>query len=265
MVVRVKDVMEIVETRAPRELACDWDNVGLQVGNPHRSVEYILVALDLSMEVLTEAIERQAQMIVVHHPVLFRPLRALNTGEPLVKLLSAVMQAGVAVYAAHTNLDAAPAGVSQVLARRLELTDIRPLPGTNLGRVGTLKRSMTLKELGSYTRDALQSHALRVYGQQDGLLDRVAVCGGSGGDLVEAAVRTGAQVLITGDIGYHDLLEARERGLQLIDAGHAETERPVVDDLAQYIQQSAAEKDLKLQCLVSCIPAPRWDNHDYQG
>ena len=262
MSVRVRDVMEIVEARAPRELACDWDNVGLQVGDADRPVQTVLVALDLSMDVLKEAVDRQAQMIVVHHPVFFRPLQALHTGEPLVRLLSAAMQEQLAVYAAHTNLDAAPAGVSLVLAETLGLTDIRGLPGTNLGRVGMLRQPLSLKELMIQTRTALNVSALRAFGDENAWISRAAVCGGSGGDLVEAAVRSGAQVLITGDIGYHDLLEARDRGLNLIDAGHAETEKPIVEDLARYIALSAAERDMEITCLVSKIPSPHWHHGD---
>ncbi len=265
MAVSVRDIVEIIENFAPKELASDWDNVGLQVGRPEQPAETILVALDLSMAVLEEALAQNAQMIVVHHPVLFRPLQALHTGEPLVKLLSAAMQAELAVYAAHTNLDAAPWGVSHVLAKTLGLVEVRNLAASELGRIGLLPQPATLGELAKATEAALEARAVRVFGDLTAQIQRVAVCGGSGGDLVVNAVRSGAQVLITGDIGYHDLLEARDRGLLLIDAGHAETETPVVSALAQCITNDAQENGLCVSCLVSRVPSPSWYHLDDKG
>ena len=265
MLAHVRDVMAMMEERAPREWACEWDNVGLQIGHPDQSVERVLVALDLSMAVLDEALLNQATMIVVHHPVLFRPLQALHTGEPLVALLSAALQAKMAVFAAHTNLDVAPDGVSHVLAEKLGLKDIQSLPGSDMGAAGTLREPLLFGDLADWTRTALNSYSQRTFGNEHRMISKAAVCGGSGGNLIAAAVRWGAQVLITGDIGYHDLLEARDRGLNLIDAGHAPTERPIVDDLVACLRQKAHQKGLALECLASEIPSPQWNSDEAKG
>ena len=159
----------------------------------------------------------------------------------------------------HTNLDQAADGVSQVLAEELGLTDISALPGTDLGKGGLLPAPMTLAELVDQTARVLSTPAQRYFGDGEQMIERVAVCGGSGGSLVAAAAQWGAQVLITGDIGYHDLLEARNRKLNLVDAGHAETEQPLVGNLAAYISSRAGQEGWELHCLNSLIPAPQWD------
>ncbi len=265
MAVRAVDIFQIIEERAPRDLACDWDNVGLQVGDPSVSVDTVLMALDFTLDVLNEAKRMQAQMVVVHHPVIFTPLRVLNTEEPLVELLAETLSAGVVVYAAHTNLDAAAEGVSTVLANRLQLKDIQPLPRTTMGRGGSLPLPMSLAGLVEYARERLSLRDYQYFGPDECRIEKVAVCGGSGGDLVKSAVDFGAQILITGDIGYHDLLEARARGLCLMDAGHAQTEEPAVDDLAAYLKRRFRENNMDIECRVSASASPEWMHPKQRG
>jgi len=248
----IGDVGEALEGWAPLGSAQDYDNVGLQVGDPRRAVHRALIALDLTPAVLDEARRHEATLIVTHHPLLFHPLRSLTTDGFVSSLALRLAEAGIALYSIHTNLDAAPGGVSFALAEHLGLEDIRfldpvydeadgypaeqPPTPTGLGAIGRLAAPMLLSRFLQRVAERLQAGSLRYVGNLETPVETVAVCGGSGSSFTGQALRTGAQAYVTADVTYHtffDVLDTDGRPrMALIDAGHYETEA-ITENLLQ--------------------------------
>ena len=240
----IGDVGEALEGWAPLGSAQDYDNVGLQVGDARRVVHRALIALDLTPAVLDEARRHEATLIVTHHPLLFHPLRSLTTDGFVSSLALRLAEAGIALYSIHTNLDAAPGGVSFALAEHLGLEDIRfldpfydeadgysaeqPHTPTGLGAIGRLAAPMLLSRFLQRVAERLQAGSLRYVGNLETLVETVAVCGGSGSSFTGQALRAGVQAYVTADVTYHtffDVLDTDGRPrMALIDAGHYETE-----------------------------------------
>ena len=231
MTPKVKDILALLEKIAPAGTAEAWDNPGLQVGNPSLEVKKILTALDPALSVVREASRRQAQLILTHHPLIFPSLSCLNRevypGDAIFK----ACEAGIALAAAHTNLDMAEGGINDMLASLFHLKNIQVLqknllhPSKGLGRIGELHEPEPLFSFAQRIKPLLGARVLGVCGGKEKLLRRVAVVGGSGGSLVPQAASMGADVLVTGDVSHHDALRAKTLGLALIDAGHFETEK----------------------------------------
>lgn len=237
---KVKDYIEAMERLAPSSLAADWDNVGLQAGHPEQPVQRVLVCLTIT-EALTTAMEERFDLIVVHHPLIFKPLRSLRWDRPEARPLVRLSAAGTAVLVCHTNLDHAAFGLNYWLAERFGLSDLSVLdplpdhPEAGLGRIGN-RSPIALPSLVKLVQKQL-GVPVRFVGNENTVCQRVAVCGGSGGRLIEKASSAHADVLITGDVDYHDALLADSLGLALLDAGHYGTERLMVDEVAAYLQE----------------------------
>ena len=230
---KVQNVLDAVWEIAPRELAEEWDNVGLLIGHPDREVTRILCALDLTGKVVDEAIEKGAELIVTHHPVLFRGRKNLREDDPEGAMLAKMIRNNISHIAMHTNFDNATPGVNDALAEALGLTDITA-NGDYL-RVGNIQ-PMTLQDLILHTQTRLNA-IVRPYGDREQIISRVAVLGGSGGDYYRAAIACGAQAFITGEIGYHIAMNAVDEGLCILDAGHDSTERVCVKAIADGLQK----------------------------
>ena len=228
---------------APREGAMDWDNVGLLVGDPARSVSRVLVALDITEAVAEEALAKGCDTIVAHHPIMncrWLPVQSLREDEPQGRLLRKLVKADVAAICMHTNLDVAQGGVNDALAEALELIDPGPLLPDGLGRVGTLKAPMNLRDFAALVKERLDANGVR-WADAGKLVHRVAVGGGACGDLEQAAVDAGCDTFVTSDIKYHQFLDAPTHGINLIDAGHFPTENPVCDTLISYLKEQFPE------------------------
>lgn len=239
----VRDVAALIEELAPLDLRADWDNVGLQLGEESTPVRKALVTLTVTPDIAALAAAEGVQLIVAHHPLIFRPLRQIRTDTPQGALVASLLRHGTAVYVSHTNLDSAAYGLNHWLAERLELGNPRPLvpglsPGTGLGRVGRIQ-PMSAADFAAFVGRKLQT-PVRLIGQGSQMCAAAAVCGGSGGSLIEAARAAGAHVLVTGDVSYHDALEALDAGLAVIDAGHHGTEKIMVPKLAEYLRSRLA-------------------------
>lgn len=352
MSVKCQVIMDAMDKLAPRNLAESWDNVGLLVGSPAQNISKILIALDVTQAVADEAAAIGADMIIAHHPLIFKGITNVRTDLPHGKLLSRLLKADIAVYAAHTNLDIAPGGVNDILANKLGLQEITPLAvtasetllklvvfvpethveqvrsaitaagaghvgnyshctfqtagtgtfvplaGTNpfigtqgkleyvaefrletilpekiskrvikamlkahpyeevaydlyrlnnegtvfsLGRIGKLPSPVKLAEFATQVKTALSIKFISVCGPHDKLVNKVAVCGGSGASLINKAAFAGADVLVTGDVKYHEAQDALNAGLAVIDAGHFATEQPVTAYLAEVLRQYAVK------------------------
>ena len=252
-------VMNALERIAPRHLAEDWDNTGLLVGSYAQKVERILVALDVDDIVVAEAIERSADMIVAHHPAIFRGMKQLRTDLPLGRRLAALLTHGIAVAAAHTNLDITRGGVNDVLAERLGLEKLSTFITTaqadgsaeSLGRIGTLPTPVAIDDFAHSVRERLGVSHVRLVRAADRPVRRVAVVGGAGAEFIDTAVRRGADVYLTGDVKYHEAQRAAEQGMPLIDAGHFGTERPVLPVLADLLRAELAAEHGTVEILVT--------------
>lgn len=355
---RVNDLLGLLNGLWPPGLAEDWDNVGLQVGDPDAEIKRVLVCLDAEEIALAEAEKTGAQVIISHHPLLHRPLKRLTPGDETGRVLFRAIRNGIAVLSAHTNLDRAADGLNDWLAARLGLIDPQPLerpqsgafyklvvfvpaghedelmeavfaagagqignydrcsfrtsgtgsfrgddgtspfigaagkyeeaeelrletivpadrltkvvarmrkahpyeevaydllplanlqPEVGLGRIGDLPAPLSLQGFAEQVRSRLQVATLRLVGEPQKMIRKVAVCGGSGVSLLADALRRGADCLVTGDVKYHDAQRARAEGLALIDAGHFATEQLMVAELSSRLRQVVAERQLPIE------------------
>ena len=252
-------IMNALERIAPRRLAEDWDNPGLLVGSYAQKVSRILVALDVDDRVIEEAVARRADMIVAHHPAIFRGMKQLRTDLPLGKRLAALLTHGIAALAVHTNLDVTRGGVNDVLAAHLGLEKLSSFVITSqedgvtesLGRVGTLPAPMTIEEFARAVKERLGVSHVRLAAAAARPVRRVAVCGGAGAEFIDNAVRLGADVYVTGDVKYHDAQRAVEQGMHLIDAGHYGTEAPVLPALAERLRAELESERGEIEIFVT--------------
>ncbi len=356
----VRDIADLVEEWAPPELAWERDNAGLQVGSFRRRVKRVLIALDLTDEVVEEAIRKKADLIITHHPLLYHPLKTVQPDERVGRIVVMLVRANIAVYAAHTNLDFAEGGVSAVLAKRLGLKDIRvldparqilkkisvfvppdhlepvlasmagagagqigkydecsfgtegtgtfrPMAGAEpyigavgrreatreirlemiapawkvgdvveamqqahpyeevaydiydiantsryhgAGAIGDLPKGMQTRAFLRMVSRVLRTPALRCTAATPRTVERVAVCGGGGSDLMSKAIQQGADALVTADVTYHRFEEAGSRIL-LVDAGHYETEALIVPALAEFLRAATEGRGASVQIHTS--------------
>jgi dinuclear metal center YbgI/SA1388 family protein len=363
MMVRAKDIMNLMEEEFPLYLAESWDNSGLQVGSGDKKVGRILIALDLDSFVLKQAVEQQVDMIITHHPLFFKSVKNINYASPLGKMIKTLVSADITVYAAHTNLDAAEQGLNQALAEKLGFVDIEPLysaskealfklvvyvPATHLeevraaictagagyigkyadctfrtqgtgtfrpgqdtnpfigktgeleevdefrletviyeqdlkkvlnsmhqahpyeevaydlyrlenegrvfslGRKGCLVEKTSLQDYAFRVKELLGVKSLRVVGDLDSMVKNVAVISGSGASLMNQVIGQNIDLLVTGDLKYHEAKDAEAAGLKVIDAGHQGTEALVVPLLVDYLTTKLTSQNLLVE-LTPCI------------
>lgn len=228
--IKVKDIARAIEEFAPLPLQETYDNAGLQVGNPEMNVSAILLCLDVTEEILKEAKARNCNMIVSHHPLIFKGLKNLTGSTPIQRMAIDALQSDIAIYSAHTNLDATFDGVSFEMGNNLELNDMSVLvanpPGseTGLGVVGYTKNPVPRMEFLRKVKETFGVRALRYSGESPHVVIRkVALCGGSGASFIGDAIRSGADVFLTGDVKYHDFTTYGHEIL-IADIGHFESE-----------------------------------------
>ncbi len=239
------DIAAALEAWADPAFAESYDNVGLHVGSTTHEVHSTLVALDLTPAVVDEAEWLGVSMILTHHPLLFQPLRRVTDDDMIGNLVLRLVRLGIALYSIHTNLDAAPGGVSIELARILGLNHTcflcpRDESTCGLGAIGVLEPPMPLPDFVQHVSTCLEAPGLRYVGDPDATVCRVAVCGGSGSSLIQEALAAGVDTYVTADIKYHQFFEVLDvRGtprMALIDAGHYETEHHTEALLCTWLQ-----------------------------
>lgn len=232
----VGDIYAAIDRAAPFASAMDFDNAGLLVGSRTQPVHRVLLALDITPSVVCEAVEKGVQLIVSHHPVIFHPLRRVEEGSPVYLLA----QAGLAAICAHTNLDLADGiGVNDALAKKLGLENIRKLPGDESGllRMGELP---VPRDGGEFLRDIkqfLSCGSVQATAVPE-TVQRMAVCGGAGGDFALVAKEAGADLYLTGEAKHNELLEAAAVEMPMAVCGHHATEFPVLAVLQAYLQKA---------------------------
>jgi dinuclear metal center YbgI/SA1388 family protein len=248
--VAIGEVLEFLRRLAPLELAEAWDNVGHLWGSLERPVTRLMTCLTLSPDVAEEAVRRGAELIVVHHPILFRAVQRLTDETPAGRMLLALARHGISVYSPHTAYDNAAEGINRQLTDRLELEEVGPLrfasfdnsqepsdahPG--IGRMGRLRQPQSLAELIAVVKRQLDLAHLQFVGSPELPIERVAIACGSGAEFIDDAIRQNCQLLLTGEAGFHACLDARERGLGLILLGHFLSEQPAMRALADQIRR----------------------------
>ncbi len=241
----VGEIFDALNEKAPVAGKMDFDNVGLLVGHGDAAVSRVLVALDITDEVTDEAASLGAELIVSHHPLFFE-LKAVSDatweGQKALKLAENRM----AAICMHTNLDAAQGGVNDVLMEALGGTvDGIWEPDTGIGRVGTLPAPMDFGPFLTHVRSALRCNGLR-YHDAGRPVKRLAVCGGSGGGELGLAAAAGCDTYVTADVKYHQFLEAKHLGVNLIDADHFCTENVVVPVLARWLREAFPALDVSV-------------------
>lgn len=241
----VNEVYQILDRAAPFETQMSFDNAGFLVGHRERKVEKILVSLDITLEVIGEAKEWGAQLIVSHHPVIFFPVKRITDDDPVGRKLLALTEAGIAAVCAHTNLDAALGGVNDCLAKAAGLSQVELLrqdgvdcngASYGIGRVGVLRRDCapSLPEYAGEIKRALNANGVR-FVDAGRPVWKVAVGGGACADMVGDALAHGCDTFVTSDVKYDGFLDAKALGINLIDAGHFPTENVVVPALADLL------------------------------
>ena len=228
----VQDIYSMIDAIAPFETQDSFDNAGLLVGHPGWEVQGIHVAMDVTSSVLDEAITRGANLIVTHHPMMFSARKRLVETDSEAALLCRMIRHNVALIAAHTNLDRAPGGINDVLARVLGLTDVS---GEGYLRIGDLPAPMAAETFTAAAGEALGT-VVRLMGRPDRPLRRIAVSSGAGSEGWEEAHALGADAFLTGEAKHHHALAAVEAGMVMLEAGHHATEEPGIFALADALQ-----------------------------
>ena len=237
---KVKDVTKVIEEFAPLSIQEKWDNSGLCVGSPEASVSSVLFGLDCTPELVDEAIECGADMIVTHHPLIFSGLKKISPDDMVGEAVFKAIKAGISIYAAHTNADKVIAGVSGAMAAKLGLKNVEILSedgeGTGLGVVGELPEPMTAQQMLEMVKERFALKTVKASKPVGGEITKVAMCGGSGGSLISVAKAAGAQLYISGDISYHNFFTPED--FMLMDIGHYESEIEIVDILFSLVKKN---------------------------
>ncbi len=237
---KVKDVTSVIEEFAPLAIQEKWDNSGLCVGSPESPVSSILFGLDCTPALVDEAVECGADMIITHHPLIFSGLKKISPDDMVGEAVYKAIKAGISIYAAHTNADKVLAGVSGAMAAKLGLQNVRILSdegeGTGLGVVGEFPQALTVEQTLELVKESFALKTVKTSRPLDGMIQTVAMCGGSGGSLIGAAKASGAQLYISGDISYHNFFTPE--GFMLMDIGHYESEIEIVDILFSLVKKN---------------------------
>ena len=236
---KLKEIIAALERLAPPRLQEEWDNSGLQVGFPEAEVSRMLVCLDITEAIVDEAVAKQCNMIVSHHPLLFKALRQVSDATYQQRCVVRALSAGISIYSAHTSLDNAPGGVNHKIAGLLGLQNLRwlaPLEGEDAGSglVGELPRPEKDADFLARVKRSFGVQCLRHSALDGREIRRVALCGGAGAFLLGDAVRAGADCFLSGEFHYHDYFE--NGGVLLAELGHYQSEQFTQDLLLDWLK-----------------------------
>lgn len=237
----IQALREKLEELAPETLALDWDNSGLLVGDSRQEVHTVYLALDATEDAILAAQRCRADLILTHHPLIFRDVRRVTTEDFVGRRIRQMIKGGMSCYAMHTNFDVCVMGT--LAAKRLGLAEVQPLEVTGvwqgqpcgIGVLGDCRHPLSIRECAALVKERFELPQTIAYGAAEHSIRRIALVPGSGGDEIPSALAGGADVLITGDISHHRGIDAWEQGLAVIDAGHYGLEHIFVDDIADYL------------------------------
>ncbi len=253
IIVKLSSILNHLEQLAPLATAEAWDNVGLLLGDRDADVTKIMTCLTLTSDVATEAVVNGAQLVVTHHPLLFKAVQRITTDTVEGRTLWQLARAGIAVYSPHTAWDNAPDGINQLLARMFDLENIQPLrpfsradlaADSGAGRWGTLPQPMTLVDLARLAARKLPAPSLEFVGDPQRTITRLGIACGSAAEFWKDARGCGCDALLTGETRFHGALEVREAEFPLLLAGHYATERPGMEHLARLLTAALPDAEV---------------------
>ena len=251
-----KKVIEILEKQSPKSYACDWDNVGLLVGREDKEIQKIYIALDATDEAIEEASANGADMLLTHHPMIFKGMKRVTQEDFIGRRIIRLIQNDIVYYAMHTNFDVM--GMADLAADYLGISDTRVLEITSvsetgeegIGRYGSLKKEMTVRECCEEVKQAFSLENVKVFGDLERKVKTAAISPGSGRSVISNALQAGVDVLITGDIDHHEGIDAVAQKLTVIDAGHYGVEHIFIPYMEQYLKREAKELEIAVQPLT---------------
>ncbi len=236
-------------------LAEDWDNVGLLIGDPSRSIDSVMTCLTVTPDSAREALEQRADLIVTHHPMPFRALARVTTETTVGRLVLRLIENKTAVYSPHTAFDSAEQGINQQLAQIMELDDVQALqplgddvPHVGSGRSGFLAVPQSIETCVSRLKSTLRVERFGLVGQLNRQVQKIALACGSGGQFLSEAVRQGCEMLVTGETNFHTCLEAEAQGVAMLLLGHFISERFAVVSLARRMAAEFSELRVWASC-----------------
>lgn len=235
----IRELIENLEKKYPFSLQEEWDNSGLQIGNPEDEVKNVLVSLDLEEEGIKEAISNDCNLIITHHPYLFNGAKSIDFSQIFYQRLKACIKNDITVYAFHTNLDIAKGGVNDNLCRILEIDKTRVLEkgkDLGLGRYGFIEEK-SADEFIREIKGKLEASGLVVYGDTSKKVKKIGVCGGAGSDLIRDALEISCDMMITADVKYHDGMDLANEGIIICDVGHFASENHIIYKLQKDIEE----------------------------
>ncbi len=246
MSLKVKDIDKIMEEHAPSKFKEDYDNVGLMIGDRECEITSILVALDCTIEVIKEAKEKNCNLILTHHPLLFKKPTSITKDTLLGKKIIKIITNNINVYSSHTNFDAIRGGMNDTIMKLLDFYNYKTIALSDkrsngdevsgIGRITELTEPITLDEMCDRVKEYLNIPFLRYSGNETKKLRKIAVINGSGQNYFNAAKKLGADCIITGDTTYHYVSDLEEEDIAVIDAGHFGTEWAAVEILAKWLK-----------------------------
>ncbi len=231
--IKIKDITDCLEIVAPLHWQEDYDNAGLIIGNKEEKCTGVIICLDVFKQTLLEAIDKGCNMIVAHHPFIYKGLKKIDFDRQINDILKLAFTHNIAIYAAHTNMDNAKTGVSYMLSKALEVENICRLEKSRFpneenfwggGAIGELKSETMVKEYLLRIKKNLGIGAIKYIGDEKKKIKRIGFCGGSGSFLIENAIDKGCDIYLTGDLKYHDYLSNEDK-IVLADIGHFESEK----------------------------------------
>lgn len=242
--IKVRNIYDFIDEIAPFKTAMDFDNSGLLIGNLESDVKKVLLSLDINKNVCDEAKKTGSNLIISHHPIIFKPLKNLNFESAAAKLI----KYGINAICAHTNLDIAKEGVNFYFAKSLNLSNLSPLcleKLNPLGLVGNLSKQFDSKEFAEFVKKSLNCEGIR-YTQIEKKIKKVAVCSGSGGNLIDYAFENNVDAFVTGEIKHSDIIKANEYEICVVDAGHFKTENLILAPLKLKFENRFKDIEFKL-------------------
>ena len=240
----VREIYNFIDSIAPFNTAEEWDNAGLLVGDENKTINRIMFALDCTEDIINQAISCGADLIVTHHPIIFKPLSELTAYSLVYKLV----KNDLSIICAHTNYDKAIEGVNDILCDTVELENIVKIENTCLN-VGELTSEMSSNEFAQYIKSKL--NGVVRYNSIEKTIKKIAVCSGSGSDYLQLAKKLNCDALLTGDGSHHSFLDADEMGILLVCAGHFETENIAIKPLAD-----RTKNYFDIECVIAVQKSP---------
>ncbi len=242
---KCRNILNKLFNLAPPEYAEEWDNVGLLAGRPEKEVKRVYIALDATDDVIEHAREKRADLILTHHPMIFKPMKTVTGDDFTCRRIMQMIRHDISYIALHTNYDISC--MADLAAERLNLKDTEPLcsvregrdgKSVGLGKIGTLKSPCTLRECAEFVKKCFSIPNVRIYGEEDSLMERMAVLPGSGGSEIFEALEKDADVYVTGDISHHQGVDASLQGLSVIDAGHYGIEKIFTGHMQEWFEKN---------------------------